>query len=413
MPTSGAIVNGAPIQQPSYLPGDPNSFQWGQGQWQGTGGGNTAQQYYAFKKFAQLFGHNPTQSELDQFSPFYASGDPNKTNNGVGDQALSSYFQQQQAIQNAPQQEAQQIQAQIPILQDLINQQTTGTIKNLTDPNSDQYKQFAGNLNNFGITPSSGAFQAGLGSKIGGAANDFISQAIGGVALPIASTYAQGATMPYQDAVSRPGQMFQNNMQMQNFLTQAQMAQAAAEQAAPSDFQKGLGYAGGITQAAGNIGQAAGGASQVTSYICLAMIDAGLLCESDLDDFHVHIMPALFKKARAFWHYAKYGEALSLYAKSGRINWNDYKPFLFDRVMAEPNAEKAVDLYAAGCEMLCERYAQHLWDERVYRTSILDSLRFLPRLFGYKPFRDALLKCIRLKFMFVVDRPKCEENHGF
>lgn len=68
--------------------------QWGQGQWQGTGGGDTAQQYYAGKEFYQLFGRNPTPSELAQFSGAYA-GDTNKTNTAQGNQAVAQYFQGQ------------------------------------------------------------------------------------------------------------------------------------------------------------------------------------------------------------------------------------------------------------------------------------------------------------------------------
>lgn len=79
----------------NYLPGDPNSFTWGQGEWAGTGGGDKAQQYYAFKKFAELFGRNPTQAELDQLAPAYASGDKNIANVTGGNSVVAQFYQNQ------------------------------------------------------------------------------------------------------------------------------------------------------------------------------------------------------------------------------------------------------------------------------------------------------------------------------
>lgn len=75
-----------------YLEGDPNSFQWGQGDWSGTGGGQKAQEYYAWKKYAQLFGHNPTQAELDQLASAYDSGDKNIANVSAGNAAVAAYY---------------------------------------------------------------------------------------------------------------------------------------------------------------------------------------------------------------------------------------------------------------------------------------------------------------------------------
>ena len=73
---------------------DFQNAQWGQGQWQGTGGGDVAQEYYAGKEFYKLFGRNPTASELAQFSGAYA-GDPNIANTAQGNQAVAQYYQGQ------------------------------------------------------------------------------------------------------------------------------------------------------------------------------------------------------------------------------------------------------------------------------------------------------------------------------
>jgi hypothetical protein len=77
------------------LSGDPNSFKWGQGQFQGAGGGQQAGQYYAWKDFANEFGRNPTQQELDQLTPAYMGADPNIANTAGGKANVAAYYQQQ------------------------------------------------------------------------------------------------------------------------------------------------------------------------------------------------------------------------------------------------------------------------------------------------------------------------------
>lgn len=87
------------IYQPSTgetpLSGDPNSFQWGQGQWQGYGGDQKAAEFYAWKDFAQQFGRNPTASELASLAPAYLSGDRNIANTSAGKAAVAQYYQAQ------------------------------------------------------------------------------------------------------------------------------------------------------------------------------------------------------------------------------------------------------------------------------------------------------------------------------
>lgn len=65
---------------------------WGQGDWQGPGGGDKAQQFFAWQDFVKQFGRNPTQSELSMLSPNYASGDPNLVNNSSGRGAVAAYY---------------------------------------------------------------------------------------------------------------------------------------------------------------------------------------------------------------------------------------------------------------------------------------------------------------------------------
>lgn len=86
-------INTDPTNGETPLSGTaPTNDQWGQGQWVGTGGGTTAQQFYAEQDFYKQFGRMPTQSELTMLAPSYASGDPNKTNNSAGAAAIAGYF---------------------------------------------------------------------------------------------------------------------------------------------------------------------------------------------------------------------------------------------------------------------------------------------------------------------------------
>jgi hypothetical protein len=294
-----------------------------------------------------MFGRNPTQSELAQFAPYYAGTNINETNTSTGNQAIGSYFNQQNEIANAPQKEADAIKAQIPIIQDLINQQMTGTIKNLTDPNSPQYQAFAGNMNNLGITPSSGAFQAGLGGTMGNAANDYIGKAIGSVGLPIASGYSQGMMAPFNSAMGRPDKLFDNNLDFQNFMTQMKAGQEFAQGNQPSDFEKfGIPLIGAGIGAGGS---AAGGQfSKKPTWICTAMKQSGFLTEAEVSALHKHLFRAFWKRPLKFLGYILFGKLLVLLAESVRTHWGTWKPDFYDAVIAEQDPAKAVDLYEAA-----------------------------------------------------------------
>lgn len=67
----------------------------------GAGGSLEAAKYYAGQDFVKQFGRNPTQSELNLIAPAYVSGDPNLTNSGQGQAAISQYYQ---SLSNTPDQ---------------------------------------------------------------------------------------------------------------------------------------------------------------------------------------------------------------------------------------------------------------------------------------------------------------------
>lgn len=288
-------------------------------------------------------------------------------------------------------------------IDDLISKQSDQAVKQLTNPQN--VAALKGAYNNNGMLDS-GAYAEGVGNRMADATAGNISSALGSVTLPALGNMQGLSSAPYAQQLNNRYSGLDHMNQMSDFGLQSSIAKMLADQAAPSGFDKGIGYTSSLLNGLGNA--AKGGASiAATSYICLAMIDAGLLCESDLDDFHVHIIPAVLKKGRAFWHYAKFGQDLARFAKAGGIDWAKYKPLLFDRVMQTTNPCDAVDLYADALKEICQRYAPHLWDERVFRTSLLDSLPFIPKLATFKPFRRAFQKWLRVKTLLVYDKPRC------
>lgn len=318
------------------------------------------------------------------------------TQNTYGPQ-IQKYQQQQQSDSLAG------VQKQVG---DLVNQQTENFTKQFSDPNSNVFKSFAGNMNNLGITPSSGAFQSGMGSTIASAGSDFINQMLGGVTQPALNSIQGASSAPYQQTMQNRYSGLGHLNELGDFGLQAELAKYLSENMQPNGFEKGLGYANTASSILGNV-MSAGADAKSTSYVCKELIKRGLICEQDMDDFHVHIMPAMFKKGRAFWKYAKDGYAMVKAANEVGIDWKKVKPLLFDFVMAEKDPAKAVDLYAKACALICFMVEPRLWDERVLRTSVWDSLLFLPRLLLYKPFQDALLKCLRVKMLLVYDKPRC------
>lgn len=91
-------------------------------QYGGAGGSQQAAEFYAARDFAQMFGRNPTQSELASLAPAYISGDPNIANVAGGKSAVAQYFQaQQNTPANQYAQEQQRYTADAPKFYDQIN----------------------------------------------------------------------------------------------------------------------------------------------------------------------------------------------------------------------------------------------------------------------------------------------------
>lgn len=363
------------------------------------------------QSYYNMTGKNPTSDDYNNFLKQGLMGAPNSSLGNYSDMSnlANNYVQNTYSPQIADYQKQQQ-QTQLgqtqQTIQDLVNKQTQSTTADLTNPTGPTYGQFSGMMNNMGITPSSGVFQAGLGGVIGQNAANAENQALGQVSLPAISGMQNTANYPFQIAGNNSDMSHINSEQ--DFGLQAQLAQILAKEGQPSGTQNMFGMATGAAGGAGSLLQGGSSAYNATSYVCKELIKRDLICQEDMDDFHVHIMPAMFKKGRAFWKYAVDGWRLVEAVNKKGLDWKVFKPLLFDRVMEEPDPCKAVDLYADACHQLCISSDRSLWDERVFRTSVTDSLIFLPRLLTYAPFIKALAKCFRIKTMFLYDKPRCE-----
>jgi hypothetical protein len=394
----------------------------------GTAEGNVNDAMQAFTQQVQaVTGQPPTADQINQFFsnvlvPMASQAQPggyNPLNPSNIQQAIQNYVPTAFAPQIQQFGQTNQTNAlnqNVQTGEGLINNAMTGFIGNLTNPSNSMYQAFSGGMNNMGITPQSGAFQSGLGSTIGNEQNQLQQQLMSSLGFPALSgiqglSGQPNAALNSAQPTAQAGLSNQTNS-LNNFQLQADLAQQLQQMGQPSGLQQDFGMAGSAGQAIGGLGQGMGAASTMTSYVCMELIKRGLLCEMDMDDFHVHIMPAIFKKGRAFWKYAMDGFRLVEAVNKKGLDWKAFKPLLFDRVMEEPDPCKAVDLYADACHQLCISADRSLWDERVFRTSFWDSLIFLPRLLVYKPFVQALFKCLRMKMMFILDRPKCEAHHG-
>lgn len=383
--------------------------------------GGMGQQFQGL--FQNMMGRAPTAQEMSQMfssvgeNVLQSPGGYGGTNYTDMQNLMNPYIQNtygpqiQQAQQDA---ETKQLNNSQDLVQNLVQKTMQNTAGQLSDPQSKIYQTLAGSMNNMGITPSSGAFQAGAGSTIANSGMEAATAGLQAVGLPQISGIANTANAPYQNAMQNMNGNLQSygNRQgsMYDFQLQSALGQKLAEMSQPSTAQKDIGMASGAANAVGGLGKGMAGASQLTSYVCKELIRHGLLCDSDMDDFHAHIMPAMFKKGRAFWKYAIDGKKLVDAVNARGLQWKHFKPLLFDRVMEEPDACKAVDLYADACHQLCISADRTLWDGRVYRSSFMDSLPFLPFLFLYTPFMKALWKCLRIKMLIIYDKPRCE--HG-
>lgn len=232
--------------------------------------------------------------------------------------------------------------------QGLIDQVMGNYSKNLTDPNNPLYQQFAGNMNNLGITPSSGAFQAGLGGNLANHANDLQSQLMGTLGFPSLQGI-QGLSGQANRNLQGSAPMAQQNLTTQqnslgDFGRMQAMAQYLQNQMEPSGFDKNLGRAAGAANALQGVGTGMGAASAAT-WICTAMVKAGVMTKDEVKELHDHLYKAFWFKPFKFLGYLLFGKFLVYLAQSVNTDWRIWKPAFYQDVMAEPDPIKALNLY--------------------------------------------------------------------
>lgn len=304
-------------------------------------------------------GQAPTSDQINQFftsqmNPMASQAQPGGYN-PINPQDITSAIQQYVPTAFADQIQQHQQQAQGDALtknlntgQGLINQAMTGFTKNITDPNSQMYQSFAGNMNNSGITPSSGAFQAGLGGAIGDEQNKLQQQLMSSVGFPSlggiqglsgqANQNLQGAAPTAQANLTSS----QNNMN--DFGRQSAIAQYLQQQMQPSALQKDIGMAAGVGQAIGGASQAAGPLSKAT-WICTAMVNHGVMTRQEVEALHDHLYQAKWKKPLKFLGYIVFGRFLVGLSESVGTDWKCWKSSFYEDVMAESDPVKAVGIY--------------------------------------------------------------------
>lgn len=81
------------------------------------------------------------------------------------------------------------------------------------------------------------------------------------------------------------------------------------------------------------------------SWVCTAMLIAGAMTAEEVNKLHNHVYRARARKLWSFFKYAILGKPLVFCANKVGINWTEWKPLFYERVMAEQNPVRAVELY--------------------------------------------------------------------
>lgn len=298
--------------------------------------------------FKTLTGNDPTTPDIANFiqnAGVSSAALPGDLSYGDMSSLVNNYIQQtypQNVSGYAQQQQMDQLGKTQNTIQDLISKQTAATAKDLTDPNSPTYQSFSGLMNNLGITPSSGAFQAGMGGVLGQSAANAENAALGGVTLPVLSGIQGLSGYGLQQAQGQSNLGHLN--QLGDFGLQSQLAQMLADQARPSNFQTAIGDTSALLKGVGGAAEGSAALAKVT-WICTAMCRAGAMTPEEVNTLHDHLFRALWKKPWKFLGYFLFGKILVGLANSVNTNWNVWKPSFYDDIMRESDPVKAVALY--------------------------------------------------------------------
>ena len=249
------------------------------------------------QQFQNLTGQAPTADQINQFLSQAAiglAGQAGTPTYGDMSNLTQAYIQQnypQQVQQTAQQNQMSSLNSIVGQATPLINNEVATQAKNLTDPNSPTYQSFSGMLNNLGITPSSGAFQSGLGGTLGSSASSDIQSLMSSLISPALGTAQGASSQPYNQMLGQIypslGALSTQNINQNNFQEQSNLAQQVAATGQPSGFASDIGMASG---SAGGVGSLLSGGAQAykATWICTAMRKAGVLTQEEVDKLHNH-----------------------------------------------------------------------------------------------------------------------------
>lgn len=193
-------------------------------QYGGAGGSNQAAQFYAGQDFRQMFGRNPTASELTQLAPAYMSDDPNIANQVQGRSLLAQYFQ---SLSNTPERQAAQKQkeyeAKAPQYYDEINQQYQQALgRDATDSEKKHFGALraSGNVDSYTV----GEFLAALPEAVKKQDESFQQNLTGKLQSQDQQYYQENILPAIQQSFAKDGRSFDSSAYA------AMLAKAAQQQ---------------------------------------------------------------------------------------------------------------------------------------------------------------------------------------
>lgn len=303
------------------------------------------------QQFQNLIGRPPTADELGGFQNqalYSAWNAPGNMTYGDMSGLANSYIQSAfgpQAAQYQQQQQTNQLGQSQQQMQDIINKTMGNTASALSDPNSQVYKTLSGSMNNMGISPSSGAFQAGAGSTIANSGLNAANSGLESIGIPGIQGIANTGSIPYQNSFQSGNTALGNIEGINNFGMQEQLAQMLVGSASPSSAQSILGMASGSAGGAGSLLQG-GAAAKNATWICTQLKKEGLLSDGQIKILHDHLYKAFWNRPFKFIFYFFIGKLLVNLANKYNTDWRLWKSEFYDNVLAEPDPVRAVDLYS-------------------------------------------------------------------
>lgn len=305
---------------------------------------------------------------------------------------LNQYIQQSQGNTTSGINQAGALgQQDLAQLQPLMNQFIQQQESSLTDPNSPQYQQLMGALNNSGVA-SGGEFSGALAGQLAPLVSQNEMTLAGDTLLPgfanqqdILNQGTQGTGSLIGNEAGVQSNLgldpLQENQQEYWWNQQANLANQLAAQGASTQLGSGLGdliggglgagiggFAGGPTGAliGSQIGSKGGSAAGAGTWICTEMRERGILTRNEVDILHHHLYRAFWSKPFKFMGYILFGRLLVFLANKTHTDWNIWKTEFYDDILAETNPVKAVELYEETFWKLYKNVRRNLEERRQY-----------------------------------------------